>query len=245
MDHDTTLGGHGRSFPETRRSVIVAAGDQDMAVRERALETLIAAYWKPSYTYLRIRWSATNEEAKDLVQGFFAKAVETGLLSRYDPAKARFRTYLRTCLDGFVANQRKAEQRLKRGGGQAHLPLDDSVAQDALNTADPDALFDKEWVREVFVFAVDTLKTHCERAGKPLAFAIFERLDIDGPNAEVKLSYAQLAEEYHLPVTQVNNYLAYARREFRALVLDRLRELTTDDAEFRSEARRLLGVESP
>ena len=46
-----------------------------------------------------------------------------------------------------------------------------------------------------------------------------------------------------LPVTQVTNHLAWARREFRRLILERLRELSASDAEFRSEARELLGVE--
>jgi RNA polymerase sigma factor (sigma-70 family) len=245
MDHDTTLGGQGRNFPVTRGSVIRDVAAAEPEVRERALETLIAAYWKPAYTYIRIRWSAGNEEAKDLVQGFFAKIVETELILRFDPAKARFRTYLRTCLDGYIANQRKAEGRLKRGGGAAHLPIEDDLASDALSTDDPDVLFDREWIRELFAYAVEALRARCASAGKQLAFQIFEDLDIDGPNSPVKPSYADLAQKYQVPITQVNNYLAFARREFRTVVVDRLHEITGDEAEFRSEARRLLGVDVP
>jgi hypothetical protein len=54
-------------------------------------------------------------------------------------------------------------------------------------------------------------------------------------------TYAQLAVELRLPVTQVTNYLAAARRELRALVLSRLRDLCASDTEFRDEARELLG----
>ncbi len=39
---------------------------------------------------------------------------------------------LRTCLDGFAANERKAARRLKRGGGQAHLSLDFEGAEEEL-----------------------------------------------------------------------------------------------------------------
>ena len=46
-----------------------------------------------------------------------------------------------------------------------------------------------------------------------------------------------------MPVTQVTNYLAALRRRFRALVLDRLRELSASEAEFRAEARDVLGVD--
>jgi hypothetical protein len=46
-----------------------------------------------------------------------------------------------------------------------------------------------------------------------------------------------------MPVTSVTNHLALARREFRRIVLEKLRELTSTDAEFRREARALLGVD--
>jgi hypothetical protein len=48
-----------------------------------------------------------------------------------------------------------------------------------------------------------------------------------------------------VPVTTVTNHLALARRELRRIVLDTLRELTASDAEFRREARQLLGLDLP
>jgi hypothetical protein len=46
-------------------------------------------------------------------------------------------------------------------------------------------------------------------------------------------------------VTQVTNHLAWARRELRRLVLERLRLLAGSDAEFRAEAEDLFGVRIP
>jgi len=40
----------------------------------------------------------------------------------------------------------------------------------------------------------------------------------------------------------VTNHLAFARRELRRLVLERLRAVCASDDEFRLEARELLGV---
>lgn len=51
------------------------------------------------------------------------------MVERYDPARARFRTYLRLCLDGFASNARKAERRLKRGGDVTLVPLDFQAAE--------------------------------------------------------------------------------------------------------------------
>ncbi|HEV3163194.1 MAG TPA: sigma-70 family RNA polymerase sigma factor [Isosphaeraceae bacterium] len=251
MDHDTTLGGREQRFPLTHRSLIAAAASAEPARRQQALEAIIAGYWKPVYKYIRIKWSASNEDAKDLAQAFFARAMEKGFLERYDPAKAQFRTYLRTCVDGFVANERKAAGRIKRGGQALLHSLDFSAADDELRlieVADPfdaDDFFRQEWIRDLFAVAVEALRLQCEENGKATAFAIFERLDLDAPNQASKPSYVQLAEELNLPVTQVNNFLAYARREFRRLVLERLRESTGDDAEYRAEAQSLLGVDPP
>ena len=51
-------------------------------------------------------------------------AFEKNYVERYDPAKAKFRTFLRTCLDRFVQNQQKADRAEKRGGGATLLSLD-------------------------------------------------------------------------------------------------------------------------
>ena len=45
----------GDRFPPTRRSAIEAVGSFDAEERERALESLCAAYWRPIYKYIRLR----------------------------------------------------------------------------------------------------------------------------------------------------------------------------------------------
>src|ERR1051326_7509396 len=117
MDPDTNIGGVRDRFPETNQSAIVRARSMDQHVRQRAFDTILTSYWKPVYKYVRLKWQAGNEDAKDLTQGFFANAFEKNHFANYDASKASFQTFLRTCLDGFVANERKAGARLKRGGG--------------------------------------------------------------------------------------------------------------------------------
>ena len=106
-------------FPPTRLSVVARTRSADAETRRLAFATLIEAYWKPVYKYLRLKWRLDPEQAADLTQDFFAGTLEKDVLGRYDAERARFRTYLRLCLDGFVSNARKAEGRLKRGGGVA------------------------------------------------------------------------------------------------------------------------------
>jgi RNA polymerase sigma factor (sigma-70 family) len=229
--------------------VIDAVRSHDAGERERALETLFAAYWKPIYKYVRMRWNRPAEDAQDLTQGFFAELLERELLAKYDPGKSRLRTYLRICVDSFIINEDKAAHRHKRGGNVFHVALDfaaaegelDGVVIDAAAIPSPESLeefFAKEWVRSLFTLAVEDLRKLCETRKREMTFRLFEEYDLDG---EQNISYASLAQKYGIPATHVTNTLAWARREFRRIALQRLREICGNDEEFQREARAVFG----
>jgi RNA polymerase sigma factor (sigma-70 family) len=217
-------------------------------VRQRAFDTILASYWKPVYKYIRLKWQANNEDAKDLTQGFFANAFEKNFFATYDSAKASFQTFLRTCLDGFIANERKAGQRLKRGGDVEHFQLDFVTASEEFASqvwpchVTPEDFFQREWVRSIFTLSVDSLRRRYAESGKEIQFQLFERYDLADEGTQ-NVSYASLAQEFGLSAATVTNYLAAARRDFRRIVLEKLREITATEEEFRNEARALLGVE--
>ena len=223
MDPDTDIGGPLHKFPVTNHSAIVAARSDDEIVRRRAFDTILNSYWKPVYKYVRLKWQAGNEDAKDLTQGFFANAFEKNYFASYDAAKASFQTFLRTCLDRFIANERKTGQRLKRGGDMDHYQLDFAAAEDELaahaseTTLSPEEYFHREWVRSMFTIAVEAFRERCAESGRMVHFQLFERYDLNDDN----VSYASLAKEFGLDVTTVNNYLAAARRDFRRIVLEK------------------------
>ena len=246
---DTEMGGAQQRFPVTRHSAVVASASSDREVRRRAFAALVAAYWKPVYKYARLRWKLASEDAKEATQGFFARALEKDLFARFDPAKASFRTYLRTCFDGYVKNERTAAGREKRGGAVLHTSLDFDAAEGELDLQEPAApgdlerAFHQEWVRSLFGLAVAELERSCRAAGKDAHFALFERYDLrDEPGEGVRPSYASLAAELGLTVTAVTNHLAFARAEFRRIALELLRESCGSEAEFEEEARALFGV---
>ena len=85
---------------------------------------------------------------------------------------------------------------------------------------------------------MDELKSLCEARGKQKAFALFETYDLDG---EENLSYSDLAVKHEMSVTDVNNHMAWARREFRKIVLERLHALCGSEEEFTREANALFG----
>jgi RNA polymerase sigma factor (sigma-70 family) len=245
MAEDTGIGGSRGKFPTTHHSAILAARSNDSTERSRAFEVIIGAYWKPVYKYIRIQWHKPNEDAKDLTQAFFTRLLEKEVLENFDPSRAKFRTYLRTCLDGFLANEQKAAGRQKRGGAAVMLSLDYESAEGELKQveiADPqntEEYFEKEWIRSFFDFCLIELKKSLEAKGKLLQFHLFERYHMESVEG---MTYDMLASEFGISISNVTNYLAAVRREFRKIVLDRLRQLTASDEEFAREAKLLLGI---
>jgi hypothetical protein len=145
---------------------------------------------------------------------------------------------------------REAAGRQKRGGQVALVSLDlagverDLARRTGQPLPDDDELFRKEVARSLFGYAVEALQRETDRKGKSLHFALFREYDLEGPDRDPRPTYGELAARHGLPVTQVTNHLAAMRRRFRVLVLERLREMSGSEAEFRAEARDLLGYHS-
>ena len=232
-------------FPATRLSVIERIRTTDPDARRQAFGDIVEGYWKPVYKHLRVTWHLDPEDARDLTQGFFADAFQKSWLERFEPEKARFRTFVRVCADRFVMNARQSAARIKRGGAARLVPLDfdgadrEIVARSSSAT-DPDEYFHQEFVRALFERSLNAVRGELEAAGKAVHYTLFERYDV-APAPGV--SYAQLAEEFGLTTTQVTNYLAHVRRAFRGRALDALRGLCGSDAEYAREARELFGVD--
>jgi len=236
------------AFPATRQTLVRGLGSADPEARAAAYDGLARSYWQPVYVYIRLRWRKSPEDAQDLTQAFFARVLEREYLAAYDPAKARFRTFVRMCLDRFLANEARTSSRLKRGGGQTMTALDFSRVDADLATharsddPDPEQWLHREWIRALFADALEELRRRADGAGHAVAFTLFARYDVDGDD-ERRPTYASLADETGVRVTDVTNELAWARRLFREIVLDRLRRVCATDEEFRAEARDLLGID--
>lgn len=226
--------------------MVAAIRSERAEVRRSAFDVLVTAYWKPVFKYVRLKWHATPDDAADLTQGFFLRAFEKEFFASFDPAKAKFRTFLRTCLDRFVANARQADARLKRGGHVALVPIDFDEAErelrhQAINAIDDfDAYFQREWLRGLFATAAIRLREACTARGRADRFTLFQAYDLAGDDSP-RPTYADLARRLGLSTVDVTNELAAARREFRRFVLEALREQCATDEEFEAEMRTLTG----
>lgn len=236
-------GAKGReTFPNTMLSAVLGTSSAELAVRKRSWDRVARAYRPAVVRYVGVRFRRTEADAEDLASSFFARCLERDTFGKFEPKKARFRTFLRTCLDRFVTDEIRAQKSLKRGAGKT----DSAVGQEALEalpdheTPDAHAAFDAEWNRRVVSLAVESLRQELEAAGKQQHLTIFERFYLASDDPP---SYAAIAKELGIAVHDVTNRLHYARKRFRAASLEVLRDLTASDEEWREEAKAVLGVE--
>ncbi|WP_394841037.1 sigma-70 family RNA polymerase sigma factor [Pendulispora brunnea] len=236
----------GESFPHTPPSAVLGVRDDNPAERERSLKVLARRYWKPVYKYIRLRWRKTALEAEEFTQEFFLLATAKNIFSSFDPQRARFRTFVRVCVDRFVASYQRHRHAKKRGGGIAFVPFDFEAAELEIGIQRDDAtvynaeeLFEAEWVKSLLQSAVECLREECERKGKLVHFQAFELFHL--AEEQDRPSYEAIAAQLGISVNDVNNRLVYARRHFRAAILMALRECTASEEELNAEARIVLG----
>ena len=235
-------------FPATQRSVLERIRSGDADVRRLAFGDLAQGYWRPSYHYLRLHWRLAPEAAEDAVQAFFTMAFEKSYVERYDPAKAKFRTFLRMCLDRFVQNLQKAESRrearrrldapvARLSGRRARAGRDrlrrSPATSIASSTTRPSA--------SLFARAVESLRDASSAKGAAWSSGC-SSCTICSRRRTRPTRRSQ--RELGLTTSQVTNYLHAARRRFRELALEHLR-VDLGDATRSSgvEARELFGLD--
>jgi RNA polymerase sigma-70 factor (ECF subfamily) len=97
-------------FQTTQWSVVLVAGGTPSPGAETALADLLRTYWHPLYAYVRSR-GYSPEDSQDLIQGFYERLLEGHRLGYADPKRGRFRTFLLTCLNHFLANEKTPGKR--------------------------------------------------------------------------------------------------------------------------------------
>ena len=241
---DTSLGGRDRQFPETTWGLVTRIHSPGTAEHRAAMETLCRRYWKPIYHYVRMAWSRSNEDAKDLTQAFLLWLVEGDALARFAPEKGRFRGYLKVLLTRFVKDQTDALHALKRGGGVRVIPLDELQAEgDAVadpRATDPEKAFDRAWALTLAKRAVDTVRERFKAQGRDAMFRVYEAYDLQ-PAGE-KPTYGAVAERLGLKESDVRNHLFAVRQEVLAEIRRELSQTVSSHRDLEEEWNDLFGV---
>lgn len=227
-------------FATTRWSVVVRAGEASELTSRAALEDLCAAYWHPVYAFARRRGSAP-EVAEDLVQGFFCDLLERRDVSRADPERGRFRTFLRTAFRNYESKLRERDGAQKRGGGRRAVPIDGSDAEARfveLESAgdDPERLFERAWALSLIESAVRRLEREYEDGDKA---ALFRALRPGLAGEGLGRPLVELAEELGTTEGAVKVAAHRLRQRFGQVLRREVGDTVSDPDEVEAELRGL------
>lgn len=225
-------------FPLTLPSAVRDLSSEDAAQRARSLKTLSLVYWTPVYKYLRTRHGQPRALAEDTVQAFFGRIVEGSALVGHDPARGRFRSFLRRAVDHHVIDQHRRRTAARRGGSLPQIDVGDAERELATAPTAGD-IFDREWLERVVRLAVERTLEALARRNKPTHAELFRRFHM----ADEAPSYDAVASELGISTTDVTNWLHGARREFKRVALELLREVTASPEEFADEALHAFGIQ--
>jgi RNA polymerase sigma factor (sigma-70 family) len=203
-------------FNTTHWSIVLAcSGENDSHARE-ALAKLFQTYWYPLYAYTRRR-GYEEQDAEDLVQAFCLHLQEKHALAKADPQRGKFRTFLLSSLQNFLANEKARAHAQKRGGGREMIFLDaeDAHARYHLEPTDkltPEAIFERRWAHAVLEETLTGLRADFIAKGKERLFdGLVSFLTADEPGD----SYQQAAMRLRLPLSAIKTTVHRLRQDYR------------------------------
>lgn len=221
-----------QQFATTRWTLVLQAGRSDTASAGRALAELCEQYWYPLYAYARSR-GLDAEDARDSTQSFFALLLEKGGVGVADRSRGRFRTFLLSSMQNFLASEWRKRQALKRGGDADILSLDydeaeESWLRDPSADLDPEAVFERKWALSLLERALADLERQYDESGRAELFAAL-RGTVTG--AEPPRPYPELAAELGLNEGALRTAISRLRSRWR----ERIRELVAETVEGEKE----------
>lgn len=230
------------AFAPTRWTLILRARGETPEARA-ALGELCEAYYQPVLRFLR-REGRDEDAARELTQEFFARILARGAFDEATPERGKFRSYLLGALKHFLADHRKHEQRLKRGGGVVPESLDASAEgeQEPLQVADtsapaPEAFFDREWALAVMARALEVLQKEFTAADKADQF---ETLKPWLMGESSTMSQADAARRLGLSEGAVKVVIHRLRKRFRDAVRAEISQTLRDPSLVDEELRHLI-----
>jgi RNA polymerase sigma-70 factor (ECF subfamily) len=206
------------------------------------LEALCSNYWHPLYAYLRRR-GFSECDAQDLTQGFFARLLEGGWVNKADATKGRFRTFLLTALNRFIANEWDRARAQKRGGGQVICSFDTELAEQLCARlpagASPDAAYDRQWALTLLERALDRVRAEQEAGGKGEEFAVLSQYLAAERGA---IPYAQIATSLSVTEGAARQSVHRLRKRFRQAFREEIAHTIHDESQIEDEIRHLLSA---
>jgi RNA polymerase sigma-70 factor (ECF subfamily) len=230
-------------FATTHWSLVARAGGEATPARHEALAVLCERYWYPLYVYVRRR-GQQPAEAQDLTQAFFAELLEKNRLRMADQQRGKFRSFLLSSLNHFLANVRRGTRSLKRGGGTTTLSLDFESGErrflcEPAHELTAERAFERRWALTLLERALDKLRDEHTAAGKE---ALFEALKTRLGGDPEAATYGEIATSLEMTEGALKVAAHRMRRRCRELLRDEIAQTVAGPDEVDEELRDLFAA---
>ena len=226
------------AFPVTAWTQVLSlhSGSREAAL---ALEEICRAYWPAIYTFLRAL-GCEREEARDFTQDFLCGLIATEALQKVAPERGRLRSYLMQAVRNHLASARRDAVRLKRGGGQAMISMDEMEAFDVPGQPETaDAWFDRRWAWAVLRRAMERMQAHFADRGRT---ELFEALKPGLADPDLLKPYAEIGAYLGMTEGHVKLEMHRARKRLAEELRSEVAATLDAGGDVDGELRYLLGV---
>lgn len=207
------------------------------------MAALCERYWKPIYAWFRAAGKSPHD-AEDATQGFLCHVVETHSIRRFDPAKARFRTWLVACLRNFSADEHRRDTAQKRRpeglASLEDLRAAEGAAFEPPDGSSPSDAFLDAWRRSVLGQAMRTVEEECRDRGREADLKVF--LDYYSEAHRQQLKWQDVAQRHGLASAKDATRRAdWVKARLSAAIRRELLRRVGSEEEFNEELRDLRG----
>jgi RNA polymerase sigma factor (sigma-70 family) len=226
-------------FQPTQWTLVRRAGFSS-AQSEDALEKLCQTYWYPIYAFIRRNGRAPHD-AQDLTQEFFARFLQAKSISRADPKRGKFRTFLLGALKNFLTDAHRKASAWKRGGGFQIISFEETDAEERyrlepVDNRTPDQFYEQRWLVELLEMAMARLRDEFCAAGKERQFQVLKVfLSREGDDEAYQTAGAELNTSGKTIAVAVHRI----RRRFREVVRSAIADTVSSPEEAEEEYRNL------
>lgn len=215
---------------------MLAAAEPGSSSGREALTRLCTAYWHPVFAFVRSRGHSL-EQAEDLTQGFFARLIEKGDLAAADRSRGRFRSFLLSACQHYLANQRDRDSALKRGGGQAALSIDVADAEQRYGRLlahgeTPEVVYERQWVLTLLAEVLGDLRDEYAASGREIQFDRLKRFLTCDDDAG---THAEAARELGMSEGAVKVAVHRLRNRYRETLRSRVAATVASEEEVTDE----------
>ena len=200
------------------------------------LGELLGDYRLPLYLFAR-KSGLSAEAADDAVQGLWLQLLERDSLAKLDRARGLLRSFLRTSLRNYIAQDYVRAHAQKRGGDGA-TAVDSAVAEALVATAppSPDAAFERAWAVGLMQRALERLAEEYDRGDRRGSYSLVQEVFGFGEGRP----YPQIAQAHGMSVSQLKSFAFRARGRFKAILAEVVGDTVDDPAAVEHETHALL-----